>query len=327
MKHKRMEKFKTTIMKAWKTVLIMALATPATEAFSQESATDIQPITTVAEIEDGDYVVIPPLFEYVETPDDLPDLQSRTDYLMENFWTPFDFKNTAAVDQNALNHAFEVYTGAMEFASEKKIKESVKNLINKIKGNPVLTFQFTKAAEEWLYGPRAEIWYDEIYMDFLQNLVDNKKISDNKKKKYAEQLSLLKANSPGAKLPSFALQNTDGIHQNFPAGKDYILIEFVTPQSEGLRYSNLKLDISGTINDMIEDGELLVMVVNVGEGELGINENGKWELYKSGDAAKTIDFRRDPSFYIISKDKTIKGKNLEVDDAIRYLEYMKSNSK
>lgn len=41
MKHKRMEKFKTTIMKAWKTVLIMALATPATEAFSQESATDI----------------------------------------------------------------------------------------------------------------------------------------------------------------------------------------------------------------------------------------------------------------------------------------------
>ena len=71
-------------------------------------------------------VVIPPLFEYVEAPEDIVDLQSKTDYLMEHFWDPFDFKNTTVVDQNALNHAFEVYVTAMSFASEKKIDDSVK---------------------------------------------------------------------------------------------------------------------------------------------------------------------------------------------------------
>ena len=57
-------------------------------------------------LNEDERMVIPPLFEYVVAPDELPDLRSRTDYLMDNFWSPFDFKNTKYVDQNALNHDF-----------------------------------------------------------------------------------------------------------------------------------------------------------------------------------------------------------------------------
>lgn len=269
-----------------------------------------------------DFVVIPPLFDYIEAPEDLPDLQSRTNYLMDNFWNPFDFNHTA-VDQNALNHAFEVYAGAMPYASEKKIEESLNKIIKKIKNNPGLSFQFTKAAEESLFGPRALIWYDKAYMKFLQNLIDNKKISEGKKGKYRQQLDLLKRTAIDAPLPDLSMINVNGTKTALPQASGLTLIEFVGPDCEDCRYSNLKLDISSTVNDLIEEGKLRVVVVLLDDE---IRTNGlpeKWTLFASPDALKIMDLRLTPSFYVL-KDNKIKGKNLSVDDAINLLSELQS---
>lgn len=171
-------------------------------------------------------VLIPPLFEYVVAPDDLPDLTSRTDYLMQHFWDPFDFKKTEVVDQNALNHAFSVYVQAMAYASQDKIDESIKNLIGKIKNKPGLSYQFAKAAEENLYGPRAELWGDAVYMEFLQNLLNNKKVSEQKKRHFEEQYSLLKNSSVGAPLPHINVKNMEGTPTTINPNKEFTLIEF-----------------------------------------------------------------------------------------------------
>ena len=271
----------------------------------------------------NDELLIPPLFEYITAPDDLPDLQSRTDYLMENFWNPFDFKNTKVVDQNALNHAFGVFAQAMPYASAKKVEDSVKKLIGKIKGNPILTYQFTKAAEEYLYSPRAVIWADNLYISFLENLIQNKKIDNSKKNKYAEQLSLLKKTSVGTELPFFNVisfaQDPAGLHVDRP----YTLIEFAPEDCEDCRYSNLKLDISGKINDMIEEGILGVQVIILSP-ENPSDFNGKifpakWRAGYSNDAKSQMDIRLYPSFYIIDNNRKIIAKNLYVDDAIDFL--------
>lgn len=295
----------------------------------QETApvSEVEVVGEAVETYDPNEIVIDPLFKYIEAPDNLPDLRSRTDYVMEHFWDPFDFKNSGTVDQNALNHAMEVYIQSMPYASEKKVNESVKKLVGKIKNNPGLSLQFAKAAEEHLYGPRAIYWIDDIYMAFLENVVSNKKISENKKGRYEKQYEMLKKTAKGAPLPSFNLVSLDDHPNGYNPGKEFNIIEFTAPDCDDCRYTNLKLDISSVVNDMLEAGRLDVTAVLLGEGyqEADVaNMPAKWKKGYSGDALKNIDIRRVPCFYILDKNKNIVGKNLTVDDAIALIEELSS---
>lgn len=280
-----------------------------------------------ATVATGSQLFLDPLFEYVEAPDDLPDLQSRTNYLMDNFWNPFDFNRQTAVDQYALNHAFNVYAQAMPFASEKKVFESVKNLINKLKANPVLTYQFTKAAEENLFGPRASFWSDELYTGFLENLVQNKNIDESRKTKYRKQLDMLRRSALGASFPKHKVTNMHGTETEITVSKPFTLVEITTPVCEDFRYTNLKLDISSVVNDKINDGTLDIDLIMVCNKLPEANYPEKWNVFASENINETLDVRMFPCFYLLDKNGKIVGKNLAVDDAIDLLETLSASQK
>ena len=293
----------------------LSLCGPSALAQTTEP-TDSIPVEEVATAQEEDgTIAIPPLFEYVVAPDDLPDLQSRTDYLMDNFWNPFDFKKTKSVDQNALNHAFSVYVQAMPYASEKKVTDSVKKLVGNIKGNPGLSLQFVKAAEDALYGPRAEFWVDPIYMSFLENLVANKKVSDSKKKKYIAQLDLLKRNAVGATLPHINFVALDGKPSTLQFTAPYTLIQFRNADCDDCRFANLKLELNGVASDRIDSGKLEVYTIILADSEAAIKDldagemNSKWHLGWSQDAATQLDIRMTPSYYVVDQNGKITAKN------------------
>lgn len=274
----------------------------------------------ITDITDETQYVIPPLFQYVEAPDDLPDLQSRTDYLMDHFWDPFDFKNTKSVDQNALNHAFNVYVVSMQFASPKKVEDSLKKLIGKIKNNPGLSFQFAKAAEENLYGPRAELWGDPVYIAFAENAINNKKIRETQKKHFEDHLAVLKRSTVGSPFPSVKIFNKDAVVTSYRPAREFAIFEFTPPSCEDGLYSNLKLDISGVVNNLIDEGRLEVNIVVIDDKFPEGSFPDKWNIYYSPTMSQEIDLRTVPSFYVIGKDGKIIGKNLHVDEAINLLE-------
>lgn len=326
--------------KGWLTlILIFALLGLEGHASNTSVATPDQEVTAIHAADndsvaigiidtdaDSNQMTVQSLFEYVVAPDDLPDLQSRTDYLMENFWNPFDFKKTKVVDQNALNHAFGVYAQAMQYATFKKVEDSVKKLIDKIKGNPGLTYQFTKAAEENLYGPRAEVWADDIYIMFLQNLVGNKKLQDAKKKKYAEQLTLLQSTKTGAPFPSLTVYDSSNSTILFKPEGEFKIIQLSSPNCPDCKYSNLKLDISSVMNDLIEDGRLEIDVLLLEENENIPTYPSGWKVFNAPKVSNILDIRMEPCFYVLDKDNKIIGKNLNVDDAIGLVEYLSDNA-
>lgn len=171
------------------------------------------------------YIEIEPLFEYITAPEELSSLNEKSDYLVEHFWDKMDFKTKTTVDQSALNHAFKVYATPMRFAEKEKASASVNKLIDALSKNPTLLLQFTKAAEETIYGPRSEVWIDEVYTKFLRALIKNKKIQQPRKEKYAKQLAMLEASVVGNKAPSFSFENLDGNEASyFPMTTPSILI-------------------------------------------------------------------------------------------------------
>lgn len=206
-------------------------------------------------------IEIEPLFEYIQAPEDLSSLQEKSDYLVEHFWDNMDFKTKDAVDQTALNHAFKVYSTPLRFSDKNKASVSVDKLIATLSKNPLLLLQFTKAAEENIFGPRADAWIDEVYEKFLQALIKNKKIPQARKDKYVKQLAMLENSTLGAKAPKFSFKDINGTEATyFPMATPTILI-FGDPKNSDWRISRLRMETNTALTQAVDKGKINVLFI------------------------------------------------------------------
>lgn len=285
-------------------------------------------------MEAQDLIIVEPLFEYPMAPEDLNGLQERSDYLMAHFWDPFDFNIATAIDQNALNDAFNVYVTAMRYADRDRALESVDQLVKKLKSNPVLLLQFAKAAEESLYGPRASIWSDEAYLPFLKAVVTDRTLSDTRKQRYSMQLDLLKANGIGVKIPTVRLTTKGGRHLDFTPSAPLTLIEFGNPDCDDCQFAKLKLSMASDIAEMIEAktlGMAFIVADAVPEEQDAILKAfteypDTWITGICYGGDDIFDLRATPSFYLLDKDGKIIAKNLDVTQAVERVRDIKSTS-
>ena len=146
---------------------------------------------------DPGVMYVDPLFEYPVAPEDLTDFRDKCGWLAENFWNPLDTKKQEAVDQAKLNHAFQVYSTTVQYADKERVTAAVDRLMKSLQKNPMLLYQMTKAAEENIYGPRAEVWIDELYVNILKAALASKKFPASKRARYELQLRQLEATMIG----------------------------------------------------------------------------------------------------------------------------------
>ncbi len=267
--------------------------------------------------------VVKALFEYPVAPAEITGLQEKSDWLMEHFWDGFNPKKLKSVDQSALNHAFFVYATPMQWADKEKSIASVDRLIESLKKNPALMLQMTKAAEETLYGPRATMWIDEIYVRFLEALVKQKKLKDFHKARYQFQLDRLKGSMEGSVAPDFSFVKPDGTPARFTPTGNYTLIEFGDPDCYDCTMAKLKLDTDAKVSDLLRTGRLNICFIIPGMDE-GWQEQlkdypEKWVVGASEDVDEIYDIRLTPTFYIIGPAHKIQYKNLPLDRVVSIL--------
>lgn len=268
-------------------------------------------------------IEIKPLFEYPVAPANLESLEDKCNYLMKNFWNDFDFKIKQPLDQHALNEAFSVYVTPMQYADKKEVDQSIDKLLNKISGNPILSFQFTIAAEENLYGPRADYWNEEIYLKFVDALVKNKKVKDSRKTKYLNQANALRHSNVGNSAPSFQFLDKNGNVKNyFPMSTPTLLI-FGDPEDTDWRLSRLKLDSNFVLEEAINKGKVNILYI-IPEGKNNwqqaiSNYSSKWTVGSSSDISDKYDTRVNPSIYIIGSDGKIQNKLAKIEPAIEII--------
>lgn len=269
-------------------------------------------------------IIVEPLFEYPVAPDSEDDLSSRSSWLVTNFWSPMDLSSDRSVDQNALNHAFSVYSAAMQFADRGSVLKSVNTLLGNLKGKPTLMTQFVKAAEESLYGPRAAIWSDEVYLPFLRAYQSEPGISPLRKERYKRQLTLLSNTQPGCKAPSFRYRMRNGHYRDFKAETPYTLLEFGDPDCEDCSFAKLKLEMCTDIMDKVDDKQvrILFIVPDVSPDEESevLSElqsyPESWTPSIGYGIDDIYDMRQTPSFYLLNSKGEIIVKNLDVTDTI-----------
>lgn len=269
-------------------------------------------------------IYIDPLFEYPSAPDDIDDLQTRSDYLMDHFWSNMDFSRKEAVNQTALNHAFQIYSSAIFYASRESALKSIDELTKKLKGNPTLMIQFVKAAEDCLYGKRAEVWSDEAYIPFLKAIIAEKTLPKSRKERYEYQFKLLGDNAIGNKFPSFRMTLRNGHHYDIKPSAPLSLIEIGNPECDDCRFAKMKLTMASDLEEMVENKQLDIFFIvadAVPEEQQEILESfsdypENWKCGIVYGADDLLDLRRTPSFYILGKKGEIIAKNLDVTTAV-----------
>ncbi len=270
-------------------------------------------------------IEIEPLFEYITAPEEMSSLQEKSDYLVEHFWDNMDFKTKNAVDQTALNHAFKVFSTPLRFSDKNKATVAVDKLIASLSKNPILMLQFTKAAEENIYGPRAEAWIDEVYEKFLDALIKNKKIQAQRKEKYAKQLFILQNSTLGSKAPSFKFTDANGKEATyFPMATPTILI-FGNPTDADWRISRLRMETNAQLTQAVDKGKINILYIvpdNIDGWQSEVSNYPKgWTVGCAENLADNLDLRAKSTQYFASvwfvgSDGNIVAKNAHLESVI-----------
>ena len=264
-------------------------------------------------------VYVDALFTYPEAPEYLGDITSRSDYLMDNFWTPMDFKQKT-VNQAALQHAFDVYVAPMMWAQKAKVVNSVAALVKKLSKNPSLATQFMRAAEEALHSRRSEFYIDEVYEMMLEGYVANKKVPKERKTRYSTQLSALRATKPGSPMPAVALTDSVGNAVEVAQGLQYTVVVFGSPRQDEMRQWTLRLGAMLEVERLCRDGIMAIAVADTDEpSEEGNAYLASLPGFVTGGYVRhpeqTFDIRISPCAYIVAGDGTVLARNVAPADA------------
>lgn len=283
----------------------------------------------ISEISAQEIIEIEPLFEYPSAPEELSTLEDKSNYLVEHFWDSFNFKSKNTVDQNALNDAFRVYSVPLRWAHRDKSVAAVDKLIQSISKNPTLLMQFTKAAEETIYSPRAEVWVDDVYLKFLNAIVKNKKVPQSRREKYERQLKVLTNCHTGNSAPEFKFENVNGDNATyFPMSTPTIII-FGNPRNTDWRLNRLRLEANAALTEAINKGKVNVLFIIPRKMDNWKSDvtgySSKWTVGCGENLKDIYDLRAEPSIYTIGADGKIIFKNTPVETAVeKVLEIIKS---
>lgn len=293
--------------------LSVALVGCSASAFAQE-AND-----STALIETG-VMYLDPLFEYPVAPEEITGFSEKCNWLSENFWNPLDLKSKDAVDQARLNHAFQVYASTVQYADKDRVTVAVDKLMKNLQKNPMLLYQMTKAAEENIYGPRAEFWIDELYARILRSALSNKKFPKSKRIRYEEQLKQLDATMIGSEPARFDFVRPNGDTAQFFAMSTPTVIIFGDPDCDQCRIGKLRMQSNVSFSKAVADGKVNVLFI-IPDPEEGWQAKvadfpKNWTVGASDTISDVYDLRDVPEVYLIGADGKMVNKHIGVVDAM-----------
>ncbi len=265
------------------------------------------------------------LFTYPVVPDTIVSLENRTNYLVQHFWENYDF-SAPIKDMKVFEATFRDYVTFFRYAHKTIVVSSIKDIMRKAQSNKSNFLLMAEIAERSLYARGAEYWSDDVYIPFLESIIDNNMLKKSEKERYKYQLELLRKNLIGDKAQDFELKLANGgkVKLSEIEGK-MIFLFFNDDLCEDCSISRLRLSTDVTLNKLIDAGEITVICVHMGKytnewAERARNYTDKWIIGANDNVADTYDLRIQPSVYILDSDKRILDKNISVEGIKRMIE-------
>ena len=258
------------------------------------------------------------LFDYPVVPDTIISLENRTNYIIQNFWENYDF-SAPIRDERVFEATFRDYVNFFKYAHKTIVVSCIKDMMRKAQSNKSNFMLIAEIAERALYAPGAEYWSDEVYIPFLESVMDNNMLKKSEKERYKYQLELLENNLMGNKAQDFELHLADGSKKKLSdiEGK-MIFLFFNDEECEDCTIGRLRLSTDVKLNRMIDAGEVTFVCVYMGKytdewAEKARNYSKNWIIGANDEIVEKYDLRIQPSIYILDDKKIIIDKNINVE--------------
>ena len=254
------------------------------------------------------------MFKYPVAPDTCSTLESRCNYIVVNFWNEFDIAHPIK-DDAMFEKTFRDYVNFFKYSHRNIVLSSVRNFIFKARANSANLLKVGVAAEAALYGPNAEFWSDELYIEVAKAMAESSHLKAADRNYYKHQVEVISKNLEGLEIPSFDIQTSSGKIKIKDIEAESFLL-FFTDDGAGSIIDRTRMSTDVGVNWLIEQGKLKVVQIYVGKPAAGWLETQPetWVNGSCDQVMDILDVRAIPSCIILNKDRQIVTKNVTVEE-------------
>ncbi len=265
-----------------------------------------------------------------DVPKSITSPKDRAEYILLNFWNDMNFKDTLySHNMDFMERNFVNFLSLFPHAQLDALHPATKKLLQASLKDEKAFDIIQDLAEKYLADAGSPQRNEDFYIVFLQETLNLKKLSKDKKMRPEAQLKIVMKNRPGDKATNFSYLTRQGEHStlnNTPA-KNFLLLIFYDPECSHCTDILEDLNHSSIINQLFESGELTILAVYT-EGKKDIWDKNKESMPKnwivSIDESNIVDnslydLPAMPIIYLLDSNKKVILKDPSTNDLEEYL--------
>ena len=257
----------------------------------------------------------PGLFVYPQAPDTCSTLESRSNYVLAHFWDAFDFGRPIA-DDAALVQTFRDYADLFKYGHRNVVMASVRDFMFKLRANSENLSKVGQVAEMVLYGPMADYWSDEMYVEFARSLAGATVLKKDEREYYMRQIGLITACQDGMPLNLEYTDAVTGAKRQIQQLDSVMTVVLFVDDGIDSRTGRTLLDADLTLTQLVEQGEIKMLCLFDGTPPADWAQSlpAAWAKGYAQRIERSIDLRFLPSCFVLDEQHCIVQKNLSVQD-------------
>lgn len=265
-------------------------------------------------------------FPFPQIPELLQTPEARLAFLMENYWSRYDFDNESDRGQATGEQGFADYINLLQYADSALAARSVKALADSLAKAPARLQRFDELTDHYLGNPNSPLRNDVVYAHMLRGLTALPQLDEAARQRLTFRLQLVEKNQPGTTAADFAFTDRQGKkHWLHEVESGLTLIVFSDPECEHCHEQMPRIIACEALRDNPHLTVLNIYPDDNTEAWLreakplpsnwieGHSEDG--ELHK----AQTYYLPALPSLYLLDRDKRVLVKDGTLEQVARWI--------
>jgi len=188
--------------------------------------------------------------------------QEVASYLANHFWDKFDFRDTMYCHSKMTEQAFVDFLAVLPHSTQDKAFQAVKKLMTEAEADIVMYNYFFRQAEHYLYEPNSPMRNDELFIPFLEQVVESPKINETLKIRPKHLLELAYRNRVGSKANNVVYTMVSGKTGNlYDISAEFLILMFYNPGCKECQNTIETLKNSASITAAVSAGRLKILAV------------------------------------------------------------------
>lgn len=200
-------------------------------------------------------------FKLPTVPDSLQSVESRFNYVVDNYWNNFDFSDTDNINSRDTEEALVNYIDLISRIPLKNGQEQLKKLFRKISANIPMQEYINTLARKYLVNYDSPMRNDLLYIGVAEYLAENA-IDEIIKYNAKQDIIILSKNLPGTKATDFHFTVPTGETKNMESIESpYIIVLFYNPDCKACSHILKETNSSEIINKSLEEGKAKLLAI------------------------------------------------------------------